>query len=625
MKGSPSAYVQLDTLSKVENESGIFASGASHHDFSEEALEKHRKELVGENPVTEFAQKLWHKVRHGWTHGSAMPVLFGVGMLIIFMCAIMDFRTGFRADPLESEANGSATSMADSKTPPERSIGVIVMLTSYRFYTGFLGATWVPFLIAQEGKSLIPHPDALLSTASFMGIAKMIYGFSIFLNPFFGLLSDRLASTSPWGGRSAFLLAGIGLSGIGVYAATIASDSANIKWYLGSSCLWMLGEAMADITSETVAPEMLPPSQYDLASSIRTIQHILGCVCAYVALIGAAHFDIHWRWLYVAYLALMLLCALPTVACMRSLQDGNWVPRSGRSHRGPVLASIFEAYIAPTRYAGGFPRACLCMTIFCLGSGPLFFTLLMLHDLVGLQSEKMQQYHFSLISITFLVGACITAIWSGRSQPAETEQMSRRNRRSAGEVEANSSDSSDAEGDAGAGPSSAGTGDCGAGPCRPSPSASNSQETTNRWTYMFLSMFSFGVVTCIMPIVSFLPQSERQRLIYFYVVSFLLGLTFGSVYSRFQACTWSLLPPHVDIANAMGFASVAKLVGVGIGNFVAGLILDGFRTTVDMNGQNYGFIGYLVMNWSSAGCVFFSAALVLTYARKRKSLSKYLK
>ncbi len=32
---------------------------------------------------------------------------------------------------------------------------------------------------------------------------------------------------------------------------------------------------MADITSETVAPEMLPPSQYDFASSIKAMHNLI--------------------------------------------------------------------------------------------------------------------------------------------------------------------------------------------------------------------------------------------------------------------------------------------------------------------------------------------------------------
>merc|ERR1712083_1168651 len=60
----------------------------------------------------------------------------------------------------------------------------------------------------------------------------------------------------------------------------------------------------------------------------------------------------------------------------------------------------------------------------------------------------------------------------------------------------------------------------------------------------------------------------------FYILSALLGATFGLVFSRFQDCTWQLLPPNVEFANAMGFSTMWKLLGAGLGNFIAGLILD---------------------------------------------------
>jgi len=646
------AEVELDTIHDDANKTsvaGMFASAPAHESQAIPAptaktqLTGKRKEdlpvkqMEGQPQVGSpeqqgagnFGQKLLAgvaRIPHHWSHESAMSVLFGVGMLTIFTFFILDFRAYSRADPgsdLQARAISLQGESVDQHSPssdngslrplPERSLSVIVLLTSYRFYTGFLGATWVPFLIAREGSSII-QGASVLSTASFMGIAKLIYGFSILLNPFWGLLSDKLAATAPWGGRSVFLLAGVSLAGIGIYGAKVASESHDIAWYLGATTLWMLGEAMADITSETVAPELLPPSQYNLASSVRSMHHLVGALTGYIALIVAAAGGLHWRWLYVAYLGLMFLIAVPTVVCMRSLQDRNWTPRAGRSHTGPILASLFEAYVAPTRYAGGFPRACMCMGVFCLGTGPLFFTLLMLHDLVGLDDDKTQQLHFSCVSITFLLGACITAIWSGLPDEEEPVQQSsrRRGRQSSNDAGTTSalSESSD-EGDAA---NHAGGGDAGAGPLPLGQLGLSS----SRWALMFWSIISFGVVCCVMPTVSLL-RTAHMRLMSFYIVAFFLGLAFGSTYSRFQACTWSLLPPHVDIANAMGFAAVAKLTGVGLGNFIAGFVLDGFRTTVDAGGQNYGSVGYFVMNWSSAVCVFISAALVLSINRKNGS------
>merc|ERR1719454_1898086 len=56
----------------------------------------------GDRARGNFAEKIWNgmkRIPHHWTHDSAMPVLFGLGMLTIFMCAIVDFRTHSRADP----------------------------------------------------------------------------------------------------------------------------------------------------------------------------------------------------------------------------------------------------------------------------------------------------------------------------------------------------------------------------------------------------------------------------------------------------------------------------------------------------------------------------------------------
>lgn len=292
-----------------------------------------------------------------------------------------------------------------------RSFWVVVLLTSYRFYTGFLGATWVPFLVAKEGGQLMLRHQ-WYHQSLFMGIMKLIYGGSMCLNPFFGLLSDRMASYSG-GGRSPFLLIGVAVSGIGIYAAMTASDSGDVSWYCCSTCLWMLGEAMADITTETIAPELLPASQYDMASAVRSIHHILGCLVGYVVLIVAAAGGIPWRWLYVAYFAVMLLCGLPIIVYIAKVRPRRVLQSRQTITQGPYLAAIVEAYMAPTRLKGGFPRACLCMLIFSLGTGPMFFTLLMIRDLVGIRDEKELQMQFSLVSIVFLLSATITAAWSG--------------------------------------------------------------------------------------------------------------------------------------------------------------------------------------------------------------------
>merc|ERR1719487_2872025 len=101
------------------------------------------------------------------------------------------------------------------------------------------------------------------------------------------------------------------------------------------------------------------------------------------------------------------------------------------------------------------------------------------------------------------------------------------------------------------------------------------------------------------------------RLGVFYAIASFFGFAFGSVYARFQDCTWSLLPSGADIANLMGFAAMAKLAGVGIGNFIAGLILDHYVSQT----ETYEFRGYIVMCTFCAVVVGAAGGLAWTVGR----------
>jgi len=125
-----------------------------------------------------------------------------------------------------------------------------------------------------------------------------------------------------------------------------------------------------------------------------------------------------------------------------------------------------------------------------------------------------------------------------------------------------------------------------------------------RWPLMVLSAASFSVVCAVIP-VSGLFGDLQHRLLSFYLLASLLGLSFGAVYARFQDCTWSLLPDSADIANLMGFAAMCKMAGVGIGNFAAGWILDLYKTGRD----TYEFKGYVFMSFFCALVVAISTAL----------------
>merc|ERR1719491_408408 len=74
------------------------------------------------------------------------------------------------------------------------------------------------------------------------------------------------------------------------------------------------------------------------------------------------------------------------------------------------MASFVQAYVIPMRYPGCFPRACLCLFTFGLGTGPIFFTLLMVRDMVGITEEVELQQQFSWVSIVFLASAALSSL-----------------------------------------------------------------------------------------------------------------------------------------------------------------------------------------------------------------------
>merc|ERR1719410_2653302 len=120
-----------------------------------------------------------------------------------------------------------------------------------------------------------------------------------------------------------------------------------------------------------------------------------------------------------------------------------------------------------------------------------------------------------------------------------------------------------------------------------------------RWRMMVIATLFFGGVAFAMPFVGLLPNITI-RTVSFYIIAILFGGAFGSVYSRFQECTWSILPQGIDVANAMGFAAMCKLAGVGVGNFLAGIILDVCNT--------YSLVlsGYFIM------CTFCSVVVMMS-------------
>jgi len=503
-----------------------------------------------------------------------VPVFIGFALLLLVLSSLVDWRgcmsiaqsgsTPRRDDaPMQPVESTYLLQPQPSFTEPRLqnwSRFGILCLTSYRFYTGFLGATWMPYLLAMEGSALMGHQQAF-----FMGTAKLVYGTSIMMNPIFGLVGDQMAVVSHWSGRRVFVLLGVAAGGLGIYGCIVAAQIGSVGWYMLAVVLWMLGEAIADVTTETLVPELLPRSQYDIGSALRAINFLVGGLVGYSTLIAFRH--CHHSWLYYGYLLVMLVCAFLTLMFADTQDLETSCPRQKKTSSLGKL--VKQAYTLPAQLEGGFPKACLCLFVFSAGSAPMMFLMLMVRDLIGIKEPVAMQLQFSIISVVFFISAALATVVEKFITPSVSEEPTTE-----------------------AGP------EAGAGDCR----RQRREAVVLQWRLMVWSIVFFGVVEAAMPVVGLLPH-VAFRTVCFYAIGLFYGASFGSVYAHFQECTWSLLPPGVDVANAMGFAAMCKLAGVGLGNFLAGVILD------ICNSHSFIMGGYFVMCFLGTLLVVLSAKL----------------
>jgi len=448
-------------------------------------------------------------------------------------------------------------------------VASVVMITAYRFHSGFLGATWVTFLVAKEGEYMEPHWQSM-----FMGMAKLIFGGTILLNPVFGLLGDRLALKNICG-RKAFMSVGVLLAGIGICGCYFASNRRSTLLYFVFCAVWMSGEALVDTVTEALVPEFIPAPQHSLASSVRGLHFVLGGVagCACIDLTAGTP---SYYWLYQAYLALMVVVSaftfigmrgqVPIAGVLARLRPGGAEFTDMDLPEWTVWATMKEAYCGPMSYNGGFPRAMLCNFVFSLGTAPIFFTLLMVRDLAGIAGPAAQQVHFSRVSITFLLSAVVSSVLCAFvKSPAENDHDDTRD------------------------------------------SLERPRQRWDVWQLLIGSMLTFGAACTAIPCTS-IPFGCSSRLLVLYGVAGVQGFFFGAVYATFQTCMWSLLPAQADLANVMGLCALAKVSGCGLGNFLGGFILHQFQEPFD-DGVIH-VAGYAAMCACCAGVVLASAALL---------------
>eukprot|EP00413_Alexandrium_margalefii_P044357 CAMPEP_0204604854 /NCGR_PEP_ID=MMETSP0661-20131031/58128_1 /ASSEMBLY_ACC=CAM_ASM_000606 /TAXON_ID=109239 /ORGANISM="Alexandrium margalefi, Strain AMGDE01CS-322" /LENGTH=595 /DNA_ID=CAMNT_0051616045 /DNA_START=89 /DNA_END=1876 /DNA_ORIENTATION=- len=560
------ALVQVST--SVRTGVGLFAEASSRS----QALLEHITVTVGMEGAVPQADVI-----------SCVVLASVLGIFIL--TSIPDFHRFLTLpkDPIEDKlaekpsVKEAAQDSAPAASPPPASMATILGLTFYRFYTGFLSATWLPYLLAMEGAELWRDNQAL-----FMGLAKLIYGLSILLTPIFGLLGDRLAFASHALGRRLFVRVGIIVAAAGIFLCHWSAQSAprrpgHFSLFMLGILIWRLGEGFNDVTTEAICPEMLPSQQYEISSAIRASMFLVGGLGGYVMVMLLVHMPYYW--LYHGYLIMMFVCGIPPLLAIS--RDIPKINTRGASRVGTsFLKSCVEAYVKPSQYEGGFPCACLCIFLFSCGSAPMFFLLLMLRDLVGIDEQVSLQRHFSLISIDFFLSAAVAAVLNALVSPKKPTGQS---------------------------------------------TASQSEIRESSFRFTAFAVMSFGVVCILMPFVHFLPhKATRAQALYF--LAALMGATFGSVYSRFQDCTWQLLPPNVEFANAMGFSTMWKLLGAGLGNFFSGLVLDLFQSAAPLPAGTdvthathlvaYKLGGYMAVCFGSAALAFIAGGLVLTIPGK---------
>lgn len=101
----------------------------------------------------------------------------------------------------------------------------------------------------------------------------------------------------------------------------------------------------------------------------------------------------------------------------------------------------------------------------------------------------------------------------------------------------------------------------------------------------------------------------------FYAMTTLFGAAFGVSFSLFQDLTWQMLPLKIKLANAMGFNVMSRLLGIGLGNFICGLILDmSYSGKTNAFGDDiYAFGGYVALCCIS-GLLLLGSTLVANHA-----------
>eukprot|EP00450_Noctiluca_scintillans_P040225 CAMPEP_0194479668 /NCGR_PEP_ID=MMETSP0253-20130528/2714_1 /TAXON_ID=2966 /ORGANISM="Noctiluca scintillans" /LENGTH=580 /DNA_ID=CAMNT_0039318933 /DNA_START=46 /DNA_END=1788 /DNA_ORIENTATION=- len=475
-------------------------------------------------------------------------ILMAIREFFQFLQILTTTIKGKASSPVADDISEYGREENDNDSDSRRwSVLSIMALTSYRFYTGLGTATWLPYLLAKEGENMWGGQQSL-----FMGIAKLIYSGTILLNPLFGIFGDVAAGSNQKVGRRVYIFGGMTLCGLGCFGCIISHIYDMSYTMLISVAVWRIGEAMNDVTTEALVPEMVPPSQYQQASSVKAALFFLGACCGYVLMFLLTRVD--FVIFYFIYLGAMLFFTIPPLVILS--QDAFLTGRR-RCAEAPVGTgtttwkhALWHAYVLPASYAGGFPRACLATFLFTLGMSPMFFQLLIVRDIVGISDPKAQQQISSTACLLFFVSSAVCTVLNAVCQSRE-------------------------------------------------------QPRADRSRTFLRVIIGVSVASMLIPF-TVTPPTIAWRVTFLEFVSCLYGGLFGIVYTRFQDLTWELLPSDARWANAMGFNTMMRNLGIGLGSFMSGLVLNFFVVNTGSDAVRYSVTGYF--------CVSVISSLILLAA-----------
>jgi MFS family permease len=276
----------------------------------------------------------------------------------------------------------------------------LLAITFFSFALTLHASTMEPAVFGNRILALAPdNRNTVLGLATFAGLIV-----ATLTQPLMGMLSDR--TCSPLGRRLPFLMGGVGLLVVCVYAVALAPS---LPAFIVAVLLMQVGSNTIQGPWQALIPDQAPPSQHGRASALKALFDILAAVVGRLCagyLIGLPHpFGIPPAVLAVSLDVLVLLVALAI-----ALAGVREEPQAGGAKPPPLHWRVFlrNTFTADLRQTPGFRwwfmnRLFFWTALIGLTTFLLFFAI----DVLGLQEAQAQRY-VATLSVT--LGGALLAI-----------------------------------------------------------------------------------------------------------------------------------------------------------------------------------------------------------------------